>query len=155
MTPDPMKALIPPGEGERLPVLGTVNTVLLTQESTDGRLTLAFMDVPPGRGIPPHVHTREDEVFHILEGSVEFQMGESAVRAEPGATVFAPRGQPHSLTCVSETEARMLLIATPGGIEEMFRALSRLPEIEPDPEEIAAICGRQGITFLPPGERKD
>ncbi|MDQ3933387.1 MAG: cupin domain-containing protein, partial [Actinomycetota bacterium] len=31
------------------------------------------IEVPPGAGPPPHVHTREHETFYVLEGEVEFR----------------------------------------------------------------------------------
>jgi len=33
---------------------------------------------PPGGGPPPHVHSDEDETLYVLEGEVEFLLGDTA-----------------------------------------------------------------------------
>jgi uncharacterized cupin superfamily protein len=49
-------------------------TFRLTRTETGGKCT-ALLITPPGGGPPPHVHEREDEWFHVLEGEVEFFSG--------------------------------------------------------------------------------
>ena len=44
-------------------VLGDRYTLLLSAEETGGAYSLFDFEVPPGRGSPPHIHSREDESF--------------------------------------------------------------------------------------------
>ncbi len=48
-----------------------------------------------GEGPNMHVHPY-DEVFHILEGTAEFTVGEEKFIAEEGAIVFGPANIPHT-----------------------------------------------------------
>lgn len=74
----------------------------------------------PGGGPPLHVHTREDELFHILEGQATFWVGGTVHVARAGETLFAPRNIPHTFKNCSSEPFRMLCIATPGHIEAFF-----------------------------------
>ncbi len=52
--------------------------------------------MPQGFSPPRHVHTREDEVFLVLDGDVCFDVDGERRAAGPGTTVYMPRGVPHS-----------------------------------------------------------
>ena len=108
---------------ERCPawwVLGNRYTFLIVAEDSAGVFSLAEIVVPPRRGTPLHTHRREDETFHVIEGEVEFTAGGQTFHAQPGSVVFGPRGVPHSFCNVGDLNARMLCVATPGGLERFF-----------------------------------
>ena len=69
------------------------------REETDGRHAMFEAVVLPGGGPPPHLHTREDETFYVLEGEITFQMGGEKLAAGPGTFVHMPIGnRTHSRT---------------------------------------------------------
>ena len=142
--------ILPLGAGHPLNVLGDHMTVRLTAAETGGRFTLVEQVNEPGVGIPMHLHDREDEVFHILEGQMEFQLGDQSVTAVAGTTVFLPRMIPHTWKVVGDVPARTLLSVFPGGAEAMWQELSDLPAGPPDMQQVVQICARYGVTFLPP-----
>ncbi len=74
---------------------------------------------------PGHVHTREDEIWYVIEGELSFKIGGRTAKAGPGTLVFAPRGVPHQYI-VSKAQARYLLIFTPAGIEPLFQEVDEL-----------------------------
>jgi hypothetical protein len=76
--------------------------------------------VPPGGGPPPHIHTREDETFYLLEGQIEFLLGEETIVAGAGDFVNVPRGTVHRFRNTGTETARMVLTFTPAGIERWF-----------------------------------
>jgi quercetin dioxygenase-like cupin family protein len=76
--------------------------------------------ISPGDEPPLHVHSREDEWFYVLEGEVTFHVGEESYRGTPGTFVSFPRGIAHTFT-VESSQARFLVINTPGGFEQMFK----------------------------------
>jgi Cupin domain len=80
------------------------------------------------------VHGNEDEWYYVLDGTVTFHVGEETYRGGTGATVFFPRGIPHTFTIESPT-ARMLLLNAPGGFERMFELAPSAPA-----EAIAALA---------------
>ncbi len=88
-----------------------------TAASTGGAVTV--MESVISQGPPRHVHTHEDECFYVLAGTVAGTCGDEAFEAPPGSFVFLPRGLAHTFRA-HEGEARLLLIAVPGGIEHYF-----------------------------------
>src|SRR5436189_40174 len=61
-----------PPQGRTVAVVGDVYRFLATGEDTSGKYALWEAIVPPGGGPPPHVHSREEEGFYILEGEITF-----------------------------------------------------------------------------------
>jgi quercetin dioxygenase-like cupin family protein len=115
---------------------GNVFSILADQKSTGGMYTLIDAIVKQGREAPPHTHTREDEIFYILDGEVEFTSGGIVTLAKPGDHVFQPRGAQHWFKLKSPT-ARALVMFTPGGLEGLYRRMGapakslELPEAAP------------------------
>jgi quercetin dioxygenase-like cupin family protein len=101
-------------------VVGDRYTVLLSAEETGGLFSMFEFVVPAGRGSPPHVHHREDETFHVLEGEVEFTVDGVPHRVGPGAVVFGARDVVHNFRNVGTADARMIVVTTPGGLERFF-----------------------------------
>jgi quercetin dioxygenase-like cupin family protein len=79
-------------------------------------------DDPRGSGPPLHVHHDEDETFYVLEGEVTVLVGEERIDLGAGDYLFGPRGTPHAYVVRSD-RARMLVTASPGGVEELFVSL--------------------------------
>lgn len=79
-------------------------------------------DDPRGSGPPLHLHHNEDETFYVLDGEVTFLVGDARVDVAAGDFLFAPRDVPHAYVVRSE-RARMLVTASPGGIEQVFVSL--------------------------------
>jgi quercetin dioxygenase-like cupin family protein len=73
-----------------------------------------------GGGPPPHIHHREDETFQILEGEYEFTVAGQTFVAGKGATIFAPRGIPHTYRYLGQTPGRLMCVITPAGFEGFF-----------------------------------
>ncbi len=95
----------------------------VTGKDTLGAYSFREFIAQPGTGPVPHRHSREDESFYILNGRLEFRLGERGERlivAGPGSFVFAPRGIPHTYKNVGTTPARALVIIPPAGLEQFF-----------------------------------
>ena len=99
---------------------GELMTFLITGEETNGAFFLAEISVVPGAGTPPHIHHREDESFHILEGSLTIQVGGDTITASAGDFVFLPRGIAHSFQSTGTSNARALVLLAPAGLEGFF-----------------------------------
>ncbi|HEX8912025.1 MAG TPA: cupin domain-containing protein [Humisphaera sp.] len=134
-------------ECEALNVLGVPHIVHVAAAETNGTITFAEMQVPPGAGIPRHVHAREDEVFHVLAGQVAFEVNGTETVVGPGTTVFGPRNVPHAYRNAGTDTARILVTLTPGGLEGMFAELAKLPAGPPDLAVVSKIVGRYGVSF--------
>jgi len=77
----------------------------------------------PGTEPPPHVHTREDELFYVLEGEFDVYVGKDAFKMKAGECVFMPRFRPHAFV-IRSPGLRLLALFTPAGLEEVFRPWS-------------------------------
>ncbi|SHE73305.1 Cupin domain-containing protein [Arenibacter palladensis] len=135
-------------EGNVLNVIGDIQTHKLVGSETGNQIVEWVDNVEPGVGIPPHIHTKEDEIFRVIKGQIEIMVdGETTVLNE-GDVAFAPKNIPHSWTVVGTEKAKMITSAFPAGIEHMFEELAQLPPGPPDFQKVAEICAKQGISFV-------
>lgn len=109
-----------PGAGRTIGVVGDVYRFLATGEDTNGTYALWESLVPPGGGPPPHVHSREEEGFYVLEGEITFTVGDEKIVVTAGTFANMPVGTPHSFKNESDRPARMLISVAPAGLEKMF-----------------------------------
>jgi quercetin dioxygenase-like cupin family protein len=110
--------------GRTVAVVGDIYRFLATGDETDGKYAMWEAVVPPGGGPPPHVHSREEEGFFVLEGEITFQIGDDRVVAKAGTFANMPIGTPHSFKNESNTTAKMLITIAPAGLEQMFFEVS-------------------------------
>lgn len=69
--------------------------------------------------VPLHSHSREDEVWYVLEGEIAFTVGSRSQVAGPGSFVYVPRHTPHTLQIKSET-ARWFGVGIAGQLDQWF-----------------------------------
>ena len=103
---------------------GGMFSVLLDKDATEGQLTVGRFAVAKGEAPPFHLHTREDEVFMLIKGTALVWAGQEEHELREGGIIYLPRNIPHSYRITSD-RADLLMIATPGGIEGMFRHAGR------------------------------
>jgi quercetin dioxygenase-like cupin family protein len=113
------------GEGERLWIVGDTMTLKATGKSTAGKLVFLENLTAPGGGPPPHIHTREDEFFYVLDGTFELRVGDEVHALEPGGFAFVPRGTVHYFRNTAETPSRILVGFTAGAMDGFFRESGR------------------------------
>jgi quercetin dioxygenase-like cupin family protein len=146
-------AVVPYGTGRHINLLGHSITVILSKEATAGDYFVFEVLTPPGLGLPPHVHEREDELIHVVEGELEILLGENVFTAKTGDTVFFPRGVAHAFNNVSSKAARGIFTAAPGASFEAFvDTLAALPPGPPDIRRIVEVFARYGMEVLLPVE---
>jgi mannose-6-phosphate isomerase-like protein (cupin superfamily) len=124
------------GEG-----VGSDSSTKTSVASTGGFLTL--IESRTTGGAPLHVHTREDEYFYVVEGTISVRLGDKQFEAGARSFVFLPRNVPHEWDVVGE-EATLLMMTTPAGLDEFlgeYHAVSTKPERD-------AVAAKYGITFL-------
>lgn len=143
-------------QGTNLHMSGDPYTFKLVGRQTGGALTLLKAFVPPRGGPPPHFHQREDEVFYVLKGELEFQTGEHRITAGPGSCLFVPKGTVHGFYNVTSAPARMRVTFTPAGLEQMFFEVGRpatpgtvpLPPDETELTKLLAVAPKYGVDLL-------
>jgi quercetin dioxygenase-like cupin family protein len=159
MNVTPAFSVTRPGEGRPIAVVGDVYRFLATGEDTGGRYALWEAIVPPGGGPPPHVHSREEEGFYVLEGEITFRVGEARLVATAGMFINMPIGTPHAFRNDSSEPAKMLISVAPAGLERMFfevgvpvteGATTAPPPTHAEIERLLAIAPRYGIEIRLP-----
>ncbi len=134
--------------------------MLISPEETQGSFALVDMTLPRGVEPPVHIHTREDETFYVLDGEMTFHVGEKAIKAGVGESVFSPRQVQHHFEINTPT-ARFLTFITPGQFLEYFLQFSfpaaeqvqvTPPQGPPPAEHIAFMTSqleeKYGVLFL-------
>lgn len=114
------------GEGEHL---GTT-----TIKAAFPEISVLEFELSPGGGVDPHFHKGHSDSFYVLEGEVEFHVGDWVVEGTVGSYVLAPPHVVHSFRNLSEKPARIFNLHTPGGFGEYRGKLEALRSqgIEPD-----------------------
>ena len=144
---------IPSDGGKKVNILGIPMVIRIHGRDTGGVVSAVESHDVPGGGPPPHIHSREDETFQIIEGEYEFAVDGKKFVARKGTTVFAPRGLPHTYRYLGEAPGRLMCVITPAGFEGFFEEIGALtPEQQQDIPRVITIGKDFGLEFLPPAQ---
>jgi uncharacterized cupin superfamily protein len=108
---------------------------------------------------PLHLHRRDEELFHVIDGRLTLFLPGEQTELNTGDTIRAPQDVPHTYRVESET-ARWLVVCQPAGFDTFVRAVSTAAATEELPPAdrshdlgaIAAAAAAEGIELLgPPG----
>jgi quercetin dioxygenase-like cupin family protein len=106
--------MIRPGEQLENPVTGEVMIFHETAAESGGELVRVETVVQPdGFVAAAHVHPAQTERFNVLEGTVEFRVGDETIRASAGDEVVVPPGTPHRFRNAAGEDARFLMEVRP------------------------------------------
>ncbi|MEZ6072129.1 MAG: cupin domain-containing protein [Pirellulales bacterium] len=149
-----------PRQGQRVAVVGDVYRFLATGAETGGKYATFEAIVGPGGGPPPHVHSREEESFYVLEGEITFRLGDQQIIAPAGTFLNMPVGSLHCFKNEAGSSARMLISVAPAGLDEMFLEVGHPvaddadtapPVTQTDVEKLIATAPHYGIEIKLPG----
>jgi quercetin dioxygenase-like cupin family protein len=132
--------------GQVFRVFGQTVTERITAEDSGGAYYMMEELSPPGTGVPPHRHSREDEIVYVLAGTFEIFLDGQVSVVGPGTTLHLARGTRHGFRNVGTTDGRTLWVVTPGAPTQAFlRTLSTFPDGPPDMDRLAALHATYGI----------
>ena len=136
----------------RLYIFGDDVWVKISSRDTNGAFAVVEDRTKPLQGPPLHLHYVQDEWFYVLEGHYLFEVDGHQIHAEPGATIFAPRGTRHTFQNIGSTPGRMIITVAPGGLDVFFEELSAAapPGTIPDPAKLAPLFQKYGLELLGP-----
>ena len=149
------------GEGRALWHLGALLTFKALGAETGGQFWALEGMADRNMAVPLHAHSREDEIWYVLEGTIRFTVGDDVRDAGPGTFAYIPRDVAHTFQVISET-ARWFGFGTPAGLDQWFfetgepagaMTLPPPPDAPPDVEMIVATLQRYGTETVgpPPG----
>ena len=129
-------------------------TLLFKMSGNDpgGALDYVVLDVQPNSGPPLHVHLKQQETIHFVEGRYKVQLGEEVFTCERGGFVCIPPGTPHAFMNIAETSGQCIITFTPGGSERFFEEFSPVVRREGplDHAEIATVFRRHDWEVVGP-----
>jgi quercetin dioxygenase-like cupin family protein len=140
--------------------LDTAVWIRVSADAGHNGLSMLESLAPRGDSPPLHLHTRDDELFHVVSGELLLEIGGEELILAEGETALAPAGVAHSYR-VESAEARWLVVTVGGEFERFVRELSRPAERDGLPprtgpptaeqaEELAAVGAKHGIEIVGP-----
>lgn len=154
-TNSPAASVMDPADGDRARFFA--DEIVVKERRSE--LDLWTATIHAGCEPPLHVHRREDEWLHVLEGRITAFVDGRELAVAAGSTAFLPRGVAHTYA-VDSGAARVLAVNSPGGFAGMFAELERafggdLPAT-PRPEDGAVmgpVFDAYGIEMVGPNPR--
>ena len=142
-----VRAVCDPDNGECLQVTpGERFKIRIASSQTMGSYAVIEIVADPHNGVPLHIHSREEEHFIVLEGTLDIAAGDRRWDAPAGTSVTVKRGVPHAWCNPSEMPLHMLVVFSPGRIDGLFKAVAGVDDVD----KITAIAARYGTQLIGP-----
>jgi quercetin dioxygenase-like cupin family protein len=129
---------------------GGAFTLLADASDTARALGANRLTLGPGRdGAEPHHHTLSTELFYVIDGELEFLLGEKVTTVAKGGLVVVPPKLPHAFGAVPGTGADLLSVLTPG-VERFgyFRQLGRIQHGLEPADGLLPVQDRYDVHFV-------
>ena len=107
------------------PVINDTATFVETSEESNGRHTIAEIELYQSSGPPLHYHNAFAEKFVALEGIMHIQVGNKHITLQPGEEYTVNPGTPHKFYNPTSNKARFKVVIEPGhtGMENFIQIL--------------------------------
>ena len=129
-----------------LNVVGEKITVLASKQVTEG-YEIFFQEGPEGTGPPPHQHGW-DESFFVIEGAIDFGIGDDQMTAQPGTLVHLPAGTVHWFRFGSGGGRMVSMTGEGSDAAAFFTDLdTEIPDGSLNLEKLEAIADRHAVRF--------
>lgn len=135
-----------PGEGKVVTARGSKMFFKAVGETTEGAFSFMERELPVSNRRPqPHWHVGP-EGFYVLEGRIEFIVGDERRTGGSGFWALVPGGVPHTFGNAGESPARLLIIHAPAA-DAYFVELEKLwaGDKSPSPDEERDLMRRHGL----------
>lgn len=129
---------------------GDAVTVLAGEVETSQAMSVQEIVVAPLNGPRLHRHSREDELWYVLDGDFRFKAGGRMLHASTGGMAYGPRGIAHCFQNVGAQPGRLLVVTAPAGLDRFFEDWEARGA---DPNDLAAwneVGAPYGLEFVGP-----
>ena len=106
-----------PGDGERFKRENRTITIRVDQPG----LSVFEIEFDETFAVDPHTHDDHVDSFLVLDGEVEFTVGDDTVRAGPGMLIAAPPGTRHGFRSAAGTARVLNFHAPDAGFADSIR----------------------------------
>ncbi len=83
-------------------------------------LAVCYVEIAPSKGHNFHKHPDQDEVIHVIEGTMEQWLEKEKKTLEPRDSVFIPRGTVHASFNTGSSTLRVVAILGPCAGEDGY-----------------------------------
>jgi mannose-6-phosphate isomerase-like protein (cupin superfamily) len=91
-------------------------------------LWIGMSKVDPGSRSNPHHHDVQEEVFYVVSGHGEIEVGNEREPIEPGSVIVVPPGMTHSLINTGDETLKVFSAVAPPFEQRDFETRHRLDE---------------------------
>ena len=102
---------------------GILTAQLAGEGDTGGAFDLVLSKMRKGTEPPPHVHSREHELYYIFSGELKVYVEREIFQVGAGDCMFLPKGHPHAFL-IQSPEIHMLALITPGGLMDAINEMA-------------------------------
>ena len=79
----------------------------------DSDLSVIQERIPPGAGEVAHFHARARQLFYVLSGELQIQLGEQLFRLSTGDSLEVPPGEQHRVRNQGNVDTTFLVVSVP------------------------------------------
>ncbi len=90
-----------------------IRELLAHRNSAIRQQSLAEARLQPGQQTTPHYHIRTEEIYYILAGEGEMQVGPDVRRVQVGDAIAIPPGEVHTITNTGQQELKFICCCAP------------------------------------------
>ena len=119
---------------------------LISGKETSNRISVFKESVAPKSGPPLHTHESQLEIFHVISGTILFEVDGTRGEVPAGGTATIQPGVPHAFINPTNEPALIHFELLPSGSSETF--FQRL--VDGDFDDPAALFGEHGLQLLGP-----
>jgi mannose-6-phosphate isomerase-like protein (cupin superfamily) len=99
--------IIPNTDAQEIPWRPGYRNFVLAGRDQGLACIAGYSVIEPGAGAPLHAHKDVDEVFILLEGTLDLRLGDEQRLVEANHTIAIPAGVPHAFVAVGPGPVRM------------------------------------------------
>jgi mannose-6-phosphate isomerase-like protein (cupin superfamily) len=99
--------VIPNAQAQEIPWRPGYRNFVLAGRDQGLDCIAGYSVIEPGAGAPLHAHKDVDEIFILLEGALDFRLGDERRVVEANHTIAIPAGVPHAFVAVGPVPVRM------------------------------------------------
>jgi len=143
--------LHPPGGGVSYEWENDHTFVKVAGAETDGAYCLMEDNLKVAFALGLHRHDTHAETFYVLEGTIDFYVGDNWHRCHRGTTLHVPPGVPHACRVAEATPARMLMIMQPAAFDAFLAEMAAMSDDQLSDESLmAALNAKHDIVPMGP-----
>ncbi len=121
---------------------------IVSGADTGGKIAVFEEIVEPGSGPPRHTHRSQLEVFHIIEGTIRFEINGQIVEVGSGSAAVVPAGAVHAFRNIGTSPARIHFELLPADKSE--EAFARLISEGDSIEDVAGFFDEYDMDLVGP-----